>query len=113
MEPNVPAQVELVRHIVEVALVLRLTRIIFFPVPFLQEFLRERIPVGITLGVEARPGVAVPIPGATHATPRLEDLDRKPAFTQTVQRIQPCYPGTDDNDVKLFDLLDWPGIGCR
>ncbi len=87
MELDVPAQVKLVRDIVEVALVLRLTRIMLFPVPFLQEFLRERIPVGITLGVEARPGVAVPIPGATHATPILEGPDREPELTQTVQRI--------------------------
>src|SRR4030095_5655548 len=47
VEPDVPTQVKLIRHIVEVALGLRLTRIMFLPVPFLQEFLRERIPIGI------------------------------------------------------------------
>ena len=113
MEPDVPAQVELVRHIVEVALVLRLTRIMFFPVPFLQEFLRERIPVGITLGVEARPGVAVPIPGATHATPILEGPDREPERTQTVQRIQSCHPGTDDNHIELLNVLTHVFPDCR
>jgi len=35
---DVPAQVKLVRDIIEVALVLRLAGIMFLPVPFLQEF---------------------------------------------------------------------------
>ena len=73
LQLDVPAQVKLVRDIIEVALVLRLAGIMFFPVPFLQEFLREGIAVGVTLRVEARARVAIPIPGAAHATPRLVD----------------------------------------
>src|SRR5262249_44497964 len=67
MQLDVSAQVKLVRDIIEVALVLRLAGIMFFPVPFLQEFLREGIAVGVTLRVEARARVAIPIPGAADA----------------------------------------------
>jgi hypothetical protein len=38
VEPNVSAQIELVRHIVEITFVFRLTLIMFLPVPFLQKF---------------------------------------------------------------------------
>src|SRR6267143_4794528 len=110
---DVPAQVKLIRNIIEVAFILRLTRIMFFPVPLLQEFLRERIPVGITLGVEARPGVAVPIPGAAHATSLLEGPNREPKLTQTVQRIESCHPGTDDKHIALFNVLTHVFPDCR
>ena len=39
IELDVPAQVKLVRYIIQVALVLRLAGIMLFPVPFLQELL--------------------------------------------------------------------------
>src|SRR2546427_9929154 len=112
IEPDVPSQVKLVRDIIEVALVLGLAGIMFFPVPFLQEFLRKRIPVGVTLRVEARAWVPIPIPGAAHATPRLVDPHREPARTQTVQRIQSCHPGTDDNHIVLLNVLDQPRTSC-
>src|SRR2546422_6418641 len=57
----------------------------FFPVPSLQEFFREGIAVGVTLRIEARAWIAIPIPGAAHATPRLKDPDREPTFPQPVQ----------------------------
>ena len=78
IELDVLAQVELVRHIIEVAFVLRLAGIMFLPVPFLQQFLRPRIAVGFTLGIEAAAGVAVPIPGAAHAAAILKAPHREP-----------------------------------
>jgi hypothetical protein len=63
---DVRTQIKLVRHIIEVALVLRLAGKVLFPVPFLQQFLGPRIAVGFTLGVETAAWVAVPIPGAAH-----------------------------------------------
>ena len=75
-----------------------------FPVPFLQEFLRERISIGVTLGVETTSRVAIPIPGAAHSTTVLEDPHREPELTQTVQLIQPGNPGADDDHVKLLEL---------
>src|SRR5437016_10541669 len=104
MALDVPTQVKLVRHIVEVALGLRLPRIMFAPVPFLQECLRERIPIGIALGVEARPGVAVPIPGATHATALLEGPNREPTLTQPIQRIESGHPCADEDHIVLLTV---------
>src|SRR5947209_3355300 len=89
---DVSAQVKLVRHIVEVALGLRLSRIMFGPVPFLQELLRKRIPVGITLGVEARAGVAVPIPGAAHATPSSKARTASPRSRKRYNAYKPVTP---------------------
>src|SRR5579871_5534397 len=67
IELNVAAQIELVRNIIEIALVLRLTGIMLFPVPFLQQLFREGVAVGFALGIEAATRVAVPIPGAADA----------------------------------------------
>src|SRR6266851_7423111 len=97
LQLDVPAQVKLVRDIIEVALVLRLAGIMFLPVPCLQEFLREGIAVGVTLRVEARARVAIPVPGAAHATPLLVGPHREPALTQTVQLVQPGHSGADNN----------------
>src|SRR5262249_14128394 len=110
---DVPTQVKLVRDIIEVALVLRLARIMFFPVPFLQEFFREGIAVGVTLRVEARARVAIPIPGAAYATPRLVDPHREPALPQTVQLVQPGHAGADNNRVKLLHVLTPVWSACR
>src|SRR3989454_3666642 len=113
MQLDVSAQVKLVGDIIEVALVLRLAGILFFPVPFLQEFLREGIAVGVALRVEARARVAIPIPGAAHATPRLKDPDREPTFPQPVQRIESGHPGPNDDHIVLLTVLDQPRpSGC-
>ena len=47
VELHMPAQVELVRHIVEIFQILRLTRKALFPVPFVEQFIGEGITVGI------------------------------------------------------------------
>ena len=103
IELDVLAQVEFIGDIIEVLFVLRLTGIMFFPVPFLQQFLRPRIAVGFTLGIEAAAGVAVPIPGAAHAAAILVAAHREPELPETVQLIQAGHPGTNDNRVKLLD----------
>jgi hypothetical protein len=77
IELNVATQVKLVGNIIEIALVLWLAGEMLFPVPLLQQFLRERIAVAVTLGVEARPRVAVPIPGASDAPTGFVNLRRE------------------------------------
>src|SRR6266851_3182212 len=99
MELDVAAQVELVRDVIEVTLVLRLTGKMLLPVPFLQQFLRERISVGFTLGIEAAARVAVPIPGAAHAAAILVEPHREAELAQAVHLIQAGNPGADDNRV--------------
>ncbi len=115
MEPDVPAQVALVRHIVEVTLGLRLTRIMFLPVPFLQKCLRERIPVGITLGVEARPGVAVPIPGAPHATPSSKTRTESPRARKRYNAYNPVTPAPMiiTSHCSTSSRISFPTVGVR
>src|SRR5271168_5225606 len=64
VEPDLAAQVKFIRHIIEVALVLRLAGEMLFPIPLLQQLFRKRVTIGVTLGVETRARVAIPVPGA-------------------------------------------------
>jgi len=62
LELDIAAQVKPVRYIIQITLVLRLTRKVLLPIPFLQEFFRERKAVGFALGIKAAARIAVPIP---------------------------------------------------
>ena len=55
-ELDVPAQVELVGDVVQVAQGLRLGGEVLLPVPFVEQLLGERVAVGPALRVEAAPG---------------------------------------------------------
>ena len=112
IQPDMPAQIELVGYVIKVALVLRLTGKMFLPVPFLQQFLGERISIGVALGVETASRIPVPKPGAAHSAAGLEGSDGEPALSQTVQRVQSGNPGSDDNRVELLDFLDQVCTGC-
>ena len=68
---DVAPQVELVGDMVEIAQRFRLAGKMLRPVPFLQKLLRKRVAVGIALRIEARAGIAVPVPGAA-------DIGRRP-----------------------------------
>ena len=65
VELHVFAQVELVGDVIEITQILGLGREAFLPVPLVEQFPREGITVGEALGVEARAGIAVPVPGST------------------------------------------------
>src|SRR5262249_8554462 len=67
IELDVPSQVELVGHVVEVTQDLRLPRVSLCPLPLLLELLREGIRVVHALDVAAAPRVTVPVPGAADA----------------------------------------------
>jgi hypothetical protein len=103
IELNVTAQIKFVGDVIQVALVFRLSRIVLLPVPFLEEFLGERVAVGFALGVEAAAGVAVPVPGAADAAAVLEEADRNSELAEPVELIQAGNAGADDNGVILFD----------
>ena len=111
---NEGAQVELVGHEVEVTLVFGLAGVEFLPVPFLEQLLGEGVAVGIALGVEAGAGIAVPIPGAAHATAVLKGLDGETHLPQAVQGIQTCDTRPDDQYVKCTNVLVLSGtaVGC-
>src|SRR3984893_2120406 len=110
VESDVAAQVEFIRHVIEVALVLRLAGKVLLPIPLLQELLRKRVTVAVTLGIESRARVTIPGPCAAHSAASLVNPHREPESTQTNQLIQSGNPGANDDRVKLFD---WPRVRCR
>jgi len=55
----------------------------FLPVPFLQQFLGERIPIGIALRVEPASRIAVPEPGAANAAAFLKGPGREAELAKT------------------------------
>ena len=101
LELDVAAQVELVGDMVEIAQRFRLRGEVLLPVPFLEQFGREREPVGPALGIEAGAGVAVPVPSAADPGAGLEHPRPEAEFAQLVKLVKPRHPGADDDRVKL------------
>ena len=69
---DIPAQINLVVHIVQIAFVLKLTGIVLLLLWFLQQFFGERTAVGFALRVEAAAGIAIPIPRAANTAAVLD-----------------------------------------
>ena len=86
-EAHVAAEVEPVDHVVEVALGLGLLREVLLPLPLLEQLLGEQVAVGVALGVEPRPRVAVPVPGAADAVAGLEQHGGEPGLAGPVQLV--------------------------
>src|SRR4030095_11214029 len=91
-------QVELVGHVVEIAQRVGLGGEMLGPLPFLQQLLGEGIAVGPALRIEARAGIAVPVPGAADVGAGLEDLYAEPEAAQPMELLEACGAGADDND---------------
>ena len=103
-ELDVPAQVELVGDVVEVALGLRLGREVLGPVPFVQQLLAEGVAVGIALGIEAAARIAVPVPRAADAGPGFEHPDPLAQLPQAVELVQTGDARSDDDRVVVQAL---------
>ena len=99
IELDVAAQVELVGDEVAVAQRLRLRREVLAPLPLAQDLVGEGVAVGPALGIEPRPGVAVPVPGAAHAVAGLEHPHAQAEPAQPVELVHAGDPGADDDDV--------------
>ena len=112
VEADVSAQVELVGHVVQVALILGLPGIQLLPVPFLEQFLGEGVAIGVALGVEPRAWIAVPVPCAAHAGSVLKGLAREAQLPETVQRIQAGNARPDNQDFIFLDV-PVPGSLCH
>ncbi len=97
VELHVPAQVELVGDVVQVAQVLGLAGEALLPVPLLEQLLGEGVAVGDALGVEAGARVAVPVPGAAEVVPGLEHRGVHAQLDQPVQLVDAADAGTDDD----------------
>ena len=100
VEGDVPAQVQLVGDPVEVAQDLGLRGVLLGPVPFLLQFIGERVAIVDALDIAASTGVTVEVPGATDVRGGLEDAHRQSLRTKLVQRIQPGESGADDHGIK-------------
>ena len=100
-ELDVTPQVELVGDIVTIAQGFRLAGKMLGPFPFLQQFLRKGIAIGIAFGIEARAGIAIPVPGAADIGASLEHTDAQAQLTQPVELIHARQPGADDDGVVV------------
>ena len=98
VELHVFAQVELVRDVIEIAQVLRLPREALLPVPLVEQFLRERVAVGIALGIEPRTGVAVPVPGSAEIGSCLQHQRVDAEIGQPLDLVDAGHARTDHDD---------------
>src|SRR6202012_3379693 len=96
--------VELVRHVIQVALRLWLAREMLVPVPFFQKFVGKRVAVGPTFGVETGTGIPVPVPRAADVAAGLENPCREAEFPQLVELVEAGDAGSDDNGVVVRNL---------
>ena len=99
LERNVPAQVEAIGHVVQVAQDLRLSGVALAPVPLLLKLLGERVRVGHALDVAAGTGVAVPVPGAADVAGCLDPLRREPELSQAIEHVETGGACADDDRV--------------
>jgi hypothetical protein len=104
-------QIEPVDHVVEVTLGFRLFGEVLLPAPLVEQLAREQVPVRVTLGVEARARIAVPVPRATDTAARFEQLHREAGFARAIQLIDAGDAGPDDEHVDIVtahDFRSWP-----
>ncbi len=104
LEADVTAQVEAVCDMVGIAQNLGLGRILFAPYPFLLQLFAERVGVVHALHVAARPGIAIPVPGATDIVGSLEHDGREPELPQSIKHVHAGKAGARDDGV-VFHLF--------
>jgi hypothetical protein len=71
------------------------------PLPLLQQLLRKGEAVGITLGIEARAGITVPVPGAADVGAGLEYAGAEAKLAQPVELVHARQTGADDDGVEV------------
>ncbi len=112
-EADVPAQVEAVDHVVEVALGLRLGGEVLAPLPLVEELAGEEVAVGVALRVEAGARVTVPVPGAPDPVAGLHQQGREPRFAGAVQLVDAGDPRAHDEHVDVRGRLRAGGLPGR
>src|SRR6185437_1023046 len=75
-----------------------------------QQLLREGVAVGIAFTIEARPRVAVPVPGAAHPGAGLEHPHPQPELAQTVELVEAGDARADDDGV-VVQIRRHSGLG--
>src|ERR1700726_1821502 len=71
------------------------------PLPFLQQLFRERVAIGVALGIETRTRITVPVPGAADIGPGLEHAGPQSELAQPVELVQARHTRADDDGVVV------------
>ena len=101
-EPDIAAQVELVGDEVHIAQGFGLGREMLAPIPLLKQFPGEGEAVAVALGIEARAGIAVPVPGAADIAAGLEHPHPEAEFPEPVKLVEAGNARADHDGVMLF-----------
>src|SRR4029078_10258684 len=99
VEGDVAPQVELVSDEVAIAQRLGLRGKMLAPFPLAQQLLGKRIAVRPAFGIEARAGLAIPVPGPADVAAGLEHAHRQAKRAQAMQLVHAGQTGTYDNRV--------------
>ncbi len=108
VELHVLAQAELVGDVIEVAQVLGLAGKALLPVPLVEQLAREGVAVGIALRIEARAGIAVPVPGAAEIRGELQDRGLHAEVGQPLDLVDAADAGADDDDFVVQHVTHSP-----
>src|SRR5882762_8268492 len=101
-ELDVRLKVEALGAVLEVTQDLVLLRVALGPVPLLQQVLVERVTVNVAVGVAARSGIAIPVPGAADAIAGLEHGDvQVELVAQRMQHVHTGEAGADDDCIEV------------
>src|SRR5690242_5858461 len=71
------------------------------PFPLLEQLLGEGVAVGTALGIEARAGIAIPVPGAADLGAGLEHAYLQAHLAQAVELVHAGQAGADDDGVEI------------
>ena len=107
VEVDILAHIQLVRRIVHIADNLRLFRIALRPLPAEIHVLGEGEAIGVALGIAARAGIAVPVPGAANPVAGLDHPSlHAELVAQQVELVHAGKTGADDQGVETL------AVGC-
>ncbi len=101
IEAHVLAQTELVGDEIQIAQVLGLAGETLAPMPLVEQFLGEGVAIGVALGIEAAPGIAVVVPGAAEIRRGLQQDRLEAEIGQPLDLIDAADAGADDDDVEF------------
>src|SRR5580704_2447075 len=101
VEANVAAEAEFFVDVAEIVAKFLPRRIEFAELPCPPHVV-ARILVDGAGGIDARPGIAIPVPDAAKAAPGLEHLDGHAHAAQAVEEIEAGESRADQDDVEIF-----------
>ena len=100
VEPDVLLEIEAIGNEVQPPLGLGLRRKTLARLPGLVQFFGEPVLVDFNLGIEARAGIAVPVPGPADTAGRLKGADLQSQFPHSVQLVPASHARADYDRVE-------------